>query len=74
METFEAWLLHRMAHTVEAGEVASDLLTELRSEMERARELPQAGGHALAVQDLAERVALPQASPPGLPPRIWRAG
>jgi len=56
MRAFEAWLLCRVAHTVEAGEVSADLLSELRLEVERARDLPQEAGHALAVQDIAERV------------------
>jgi hypothetical protein len=59
-EAFETWLLHRVAQAVEAGEVPADLLTELRSEMERARELPQVEGHTLTVQDLAERLDLPR--------------
>ncbi len=58
-EPFEPWLLRRVAHAVEAGEVSTDLVAELGSEMERARELPQEEGHALAVQDIAERLGLP---------------
>jgi hypothetical protein len=58
-EAFEAWLLHRVARSVEAGEVSADLLTELCTEMERARELAQEKGHTLAVQDIAERFGLP---------------
>jgi hypothetical protein len=58
-EAFEAWLLDRVAQSVEAGEVSGELLTDLRTEMERARKRPQEEGHALAVQDLAERVGLP---------------
>ncbi len=37
----------------------ADLLTELRTEMERARELPLEEGHAFAVQDVAKRLRLP---------------
>ncbi len=59
MKAVEAWLLHHVAHAVEAGEVSADLLAELRAEMESAKELPQAEGHALAVQDIAERLGLP---------------
>ena len=44
---------------VEAGEVPADLLTELSAEMEQAKELPQEDGHALAVQDIGERLRLP---------------
>jgi hypothetical protein len=60
MEAFESWLLQRLAHAVEAGEVPADLLTELRTEIERAKDLPQEEGHALAVQDIAERLRLPR--------------
>ena len=73
-EAFEAWLLHRVAQAVEAGEVSAGLLAELRSVMKGARERPQAEGHALAVQDIAERLGLDSASPPGLTPRVGRAG
>ncbi len=59
MESFEAGLLHRMAHAPGGGEVSVDLLTDLRTEMERARELPQEEGHALAVRDTAGRMGLP---------------
>ena len=59
MEAFEAWLLHHVAQVVEAGEVSAGLLAELRMEMERDRELPQEDGHALAVEDIAERLGLP---------------
>ncbi len=46
---FESWLLHHVAHAVESGEVSANILTELRSDIERVRELPQKEGHALAV-------------------------
>ncbi len=59
MDTFESWLLHSVAQAVEAGEVPADLLAELQAEMVAARGLPQEGGHALAVQDIAERLNLP---------------
>jgi len=61
METFETWLLYRVAHAVEAGEVSGDLLTELQAELKAARERPQAEGHARAVQEIAERVDVPVA-------------
>ncbi len=61
METFEPWLLHRVAHAVEAGEVSGDLLIDLRTEMERGRKLSQKEGHARAVQELAARLAVPVA-------------
>ena len=59
MASFESWLLHRVAHAVEAGEVPADLLADLRTEIEGARALSQAQGHALAVQGIATRVGLP---------------
>jgi len=59
MEAFEAWLLHRVAEAVEAGEVSANILAELRTEAERAREVPQEEGHALAVRAIAERLGLP---------------
>jgi len=59
METFESWLLHRVAHAVEAGDVSADLLSELCTETERAGDLPQEEGHALAIQDLAKRLDVP---------------
>jgi hypothetical protein len=59
VDASESRLLRRVAQTVEAGEVPADLLTELRSRMEWARKLPQEKGHALAVQDIAERLGLP---------------
>ena len=58
MEAFETWLLHRVAQAVEAGQVSAELLTELRTEMERARELSPAEGHAVAVQEITERLGL----------------
>ena len=58
MVAFESWLLYRVAHAVKAGEVSADLLAELRTEMERARDVPQEEGHAQAVQDIAERLDL----------------
>ena len=57
-DDFETWLLRRAAQAVEAGEVSADLMAELRIEMERARELPQEEGHALAVQGIAKRLGL----------------
>ena len=59
VDTFETWLLRRVVRAVEAGKVSADLLTELRTEMERARELPHEEGHARAVQDIAEQLDLP---------------
>jgi hypothetical protein len=53
MESFESWLLCRVARAVEAGEVSVDLLTELQAEFEAARDRPQEQSHADAVQDIA---------------------
>jgi hypothetical protein len=53
LDTFERWLLHRVAQAVEAGEMSADLLTELRAEFDAARERPQEEGHAAAVQHIA---------------------
>jgi hypothetical protein len=39
--------------------VPGDLLAELHTEMEAARDLSQEEGHALAVLDIAERLCLP---------------
>jgi len=36
METFETWLLRRVAQAVEAGEVPEALLMELQAEIEAA--------------------------------------
>jgi hypothetical protein len=48
-----------VAQSVEAGDMSAELLSELRTKMERARELFQEEGHALAVRDIAERLDLP---------------
>ena len=60
-EPFGASFLQCVAYAGEAREVPGDRPTELPTEMERTRELPEEDGHALAVQDLAERVDLPVA-------------
>jgi DNA-directed RNA polymerase specialized sigma subunit len=59
MDSFETWLLRRVAQAVEAGEVPSSLLTELQAEIEAARERPQEEGRAEAVQDIAEKLGIP---------------
>jgi len=38
METFESWLLHRVAQAVEAGEFSADLLGGLQAEFRAFRE------------------------------------
>jgi hypothetical protein len=57
-EHFETWLLHRVAQAVEAGEVSADFLTEVQAEVAEAHERPPDDGHAVAVQELAERCGL----------------
>jgi hypothetical protein len=59
METFETWLLRRVAEAVEAGDVPQDLLAELQTEFAAARERPQAQSHADAVLDIALELAMP---------------
>ncbi len=61
MEAFEAWLLHRVAHAVEAGEVSGDVLADLHGALESARVQPPREGHALTVHEIAERVNVPVA-------------
>ena len=57
-DAFETWLLQRVAHAVEAGEVSADLLTDLQAEITEARGWPSDEGHRLALQELAERFGL----------------
>ena len=59
MESFETWLLRRVAQAVEAGEIPAALLAELQAEIETARERPQEEGHAEAVQDITARLDIP---------------
>jgi len=59
MESFETWLLCRVAGAVGAGEVSVDLLTELQAEFEAARDRPQEQRHADAVQDIAVELQMP---------------
>jgi len=54
MDAFESWLLRRIAQAVEAGDVPADLLKELQSEIEAAKDLSQEEGHAAALWDIAE--------------------
>ncbi len=54
LEHFESWLLRRVAQAVEAGEVSSDLLTDLRDEFEAAREKPPEVGIEETVRIFAE--------------------
>jgi hypothetical protein len=53
------WLLRRVAQAVEAGELSSDLLTDLRSAFEASRSKPPEQSHAGAVQDIAVELQMP---------------
>jgi hypothetical protein len=57
-DAFETWLLHRVAHAGEAGEVSAELLTDLQAEITEGRGRPSDERHSLAVQELAERFGL----------------
>ena len=59
MESFETWLLSRVAQAVEAGEVFADLLAELQAEFESSRQKPAEQSHADAVQDIALELEMP---------------
>ncbi len=59
MDTFETWLLRRVAQAVEAGEVFAVPLTELQAEIKAARERSQGESDAEAVRDIAERQGIP---------------
>jgi hypothetical protein len=58
IEAFDTWLLHRVAHVVEAGEMSANLLTKLQAEFAEARERPSNERHALAIQELADQFGL----------------
>ena len=58
MDTFESWLLRRVAEAVEAGEVSADLLTDHGAEFATAGETTQEQGHAEAVQSIAKRLEI----------------
>ena len=58
-ETFETWLLHRVAQAVEAREVSTALLTELQGAIAEARRRSPDEQHAEAIQELAEWVKIP---------------
>ncbi len=59
IETFESWLLRRVAQAVEAGEATADLLSELQAEFELSREKPPEQSHADAVRDIAVELQMP---------------
>ncbi len=58
-ESFESWLLHRVAQAVEASEVPTDLLAELQAEFEASREKPLEQSQADALQDIAVELQMP---------------
>jgi len=58
MDSFETWLLRRVAQAVEAGEVPAGLLTDLQAEVGAAKDLPQEEAHARAVGEIAERLGI----------------
>ncbi len=57
-ESFEGWLLRRVAHTVEAGQVSAALLLELQGEMATAREKPAEASQAESIRLIAELTGL----------------
>ncbi len=59
MDTFETWLLSRVAQAVEAGEVSADLLAELQAEFETSREKPPEQSHSDAAEDIAVELQMP---------------
>lgn len=54
MESFEAWLLRRVAQAVEAGDVPAQLPEDLRAEFEAARSVSQEEGHIAALRRIAD--------------------
>ena len=58
-DTFETWLLHRVAEAVEGAEVSAELLTELHAVLAEVRARPPEAREALAFIDLVERANLP---------------
>jgi hypothetical protein len=59
-DTFETWLLRRVAEAAEAREVSADLLTDLHAEIAEARERPPEERHALALMELRSGSAPPR--------------
>jgi len=60
MDTFESWLLRRVAQAVEAGEVPSELLTNLQAAVEVERAVSQEAGHATAIRQIADTAGVPE--------------
>ncbi|MGD0267384.1 MAG: hypothetical protein ABSD47_20935 [Candidatus Methylomirabilota bacterium] len=59
MESFETWLLRRVAQAVEAGEVSAILLAELKADFDASRGKPPEESHADAAQDIAVQLTMP---------------
>ncbi len=59
-ESFEVWLLRRVARAVEAGEMSAALLTELQAAFEAAQATPQEAAHTAAVRHVAEIAGVPE--------------
>jgi hypothetical protein len=53
-EPLESWLLRLVAHAVKAGEVPEALLTELRGEIEAAKERSEDEHHAAAIRQIED--------------------
>ena len=60
MESFETWLLRRVAQAVEAGEVPAALLTNLQAALEAGRAVSQEAGHAAAIRQIADIAEIPE--------------
>ncbi len=60
MNTFESWLLRRVAQAVESREVPADLLTELQGEFEAAKDRPQEASQAEAIRQFADLAEVSQ--------------
>lgn len=58
-ESFETWLLHRVAEAVEGNEVSATLLTDLHAAIAEVRARPPEARDTLALMELTERVNLP---------------
>ncbi len=54
MESYLAWLLHRVSQAVEAGEVPADLLADLQAKIEAGKGRSQDEGHAAAIRQSAD--------------------
>ena len=59
LETFETWLLRRVAHAVEGDELPADLLTELFAGIEDSRKAAQEENHPKAVREIADALEIP---------------